>query len=401
MQQIIIIGAGFAGMYAAIAAAKLRHDQGVSPDALRIAVVSPEPHLVIRPRLYEQKPETMAAPLTDLFDALDIDYIQGRAETIDTAANMVTVVDAGGKASTHAYDRLVLAAGSDLFRPAIPGIEHAFSTSQLDEAVALDRHLHALASRPSTPARNTVVVGGAGFTGIEVATEMPARLRAILGEDADIRVVIVDRSASVAPEMGAEPRPYIEETLGRLGVESKLGAGVGSLDGKGVTLGDGEYIESDTVIWAAGMRASPLTAQIPAERDPLGRIIGEADLRVPGIANVFATGDTVKAATDADGHFSLMSCQHAIRLGSFAGYNAAADLLDLATKPYDQPSYVTCLDLGTDIAIFTRGWTPKVEITGADAKKVKQEINTVWIYPPKADKETAFAAAENFRTIDF
>ena len=183
------------------------------------------------------KPETMAAPLTDLFDALDIDYIQGRAETIDTAANMVTVVDAGGKASTHAYDRLVLAAGSDLFRPAIPGIEHAFSTSQLDEAVALDRHLHALASRPSTPARNTVVVGGAGFTGIEVATEMPARLRAILGEDADIRVVIVDRSASVAPEMGAEPRPYIEETLGRLGVESKLGAGVGSLDGKGVTLG--------------------------------------------------------------------------------------------------------------------------------------------------------------------
>ncbi|MGN6124756.1 MAG: FAD-dependent oxidoreductase, partial [Sphingomonas oligoaromativorans] len=161
------------------------------------------------------------------------------------------------------------------------------------------------------------------------------------------------------------------------------------------------YIESDTVIWAAGMRASPLTAQIPAERDPLGRIIGEADLRVPGIANVFATGDTVKAATDADGHFSLMSCQHAIRLGSFAGYNAAADLLGLATKPYDQPSYVTCLDLGTDIAIFTRGWTPKVEITGADAKKVKQEINTVWIYPPKADKETAFAAAENFRTIDF
>lgn len=214
-------------------------------------------------------------------------------------------------------------------------------------------------------------------------------------------MVIVDRSASVAPEMGAAPRPYIEETLKNLGVESKLGAGIASLDGKGVTLADGEYIESDTVIWSAGMRASPLTAQIPAERDALGRIIGEADLRVPGVSNVFATGDTVKAATDADGHFSLLSCQHANRLGSFAGHNAAADLLGLETKPYNQPSYVTCLDLGADIAIFTRGWHAEVEVTGFDAKKIKQEINTVWIYPPKADKETAFAAAESARTTDF
>ena len=65
--RLVIIGAGFAGMYAAISAARLRHLQGVSPDDLEIALISPEPFLVIRPRLYEPKPETMKAPLTELF----------------------------------------------------------------------------------------------------------------------------------------------------------------------------------------------------------------------------------------------------------------------------------------------------------------------------------------------
>ena len=100
-------------------------------------------------------------------------------------------------------------------------------------------------------------------------------------------------------------------------------------------------------------------ARLLAERDNLGRIIVDPDLRVPGCPRVFATGDTAKAATDNDGHFSLMSCQHARRLGAFAGHNAAADLLGEPVLPYDQPSYVVCLDLGPDTAIFTRGWSPR------------------------------------------
>ncbi len=97
--------------------------------------------------------------------------------------------------ATIAYDRLVLAAGSDSFTPPIPGLaEFAFAATQLTEAVAPDRHWHALAQKPASKARNTVVVGGAGFTGLEV-----------LGENADIRVIIVDRSEHVAPAMGTDP----------------------------------------------------------------------------------------------------------------------------------------------------------------------------------------------------
>jgi NADH:quinone reductase (non-electrogenic) len=71
MQRLLIIGAGFAGMHAALSAARLRDLEGVSPEALEIAMISPEPFLVIRPRLYEANPETMKAALTELFDAAD------------------------------------------------------------------------------------------------------------------------------------------------------------------------------------------------------------------------------------------------------------------------------------------------------------------------------------------
>ena len=114
---------------------------------------------------------------------------------------------------------------------------------------------------------------------------------------------------------------------------------------------------------------------------------------MPNVPSVYASGDAAKAASDDLGNYALMSCQHATRMGAFAGNNAAADLLRLAPTPYHQRGYVTCLDLGGAGALVTRGWDRKVELVGADAKKLKQEINTVWIYPPTADRKAALASA--------
>lgn len=393
--RIVIIGAGFAGMYAALSAARLRDIQGVSPEKLEIALVAPEPTLVVRPRLYEPKPETLTAPLQDVLKAIDVVYVQGHAEAIDTKSGVVEIAARQGARKKLSYDRLVVATGSRLFRPNVPGLaEHGFSVDQLDDAIALDRHLHKLSSRPASKARNTVVVAGGGFTGIEAATEVPSRLREILGKDAQVRVVIVDRNEAIAPDMGAGPRPVIQDALRKLGVETRLGVGVASLDKSGVTLSSGEHIECETVIWAAGMRAAPLTAQIPAERDQFGRLLVDRDLRVPSVDGVFATGDAARAACDDIGNYALMSCQHATRMGAFAGNNAAAELLGVPTRPYHQKAYVTCLDLGEAGALFTRGWERTVEMVGDVAKKTKQEINTVWIYPPKAERAAALASAD-------
>jgi NADH:quinone reductase (non-electrogenic) len=401
MQRLLIIGAGFAGMHAALSAARLRHLQGVSPAELEIALISPEPFLVIRPRLYEANPETMKAPLLELFQVTDVRYVQGSVERIDTEASTVTYAGLDRQRNTLEFDRLVLATGSLGFRPNIPGLaKYAFGVEVLDEAVRLDGHLKALAKRPASKARDTVVVVGGGFTGIETATEMPERLRAILGRDAGIRVVIVERSEVIGQQIGANPRPEIVKAIEAVGVETILGVGVTKIDEIGVTLSNGERIESETVIWTAGMRSTPLTEQIGAPRDNLGRLLVDRDLRVPGVPNVFAAGDAAKAVSDELGNIAPMSCQFAKRLGAFAGNNAAADLLGVPTEPYHQPVYAVCLDLGAAGAIVARGWDSQLALTGEQAKAVKREVNTVWIYPPRAIREEVFAASEPKRVLD-
>ena len=126
----------------------------------------------------------------------------------------------------------------------------------------------------------------------------------------------------------------------------------------------------------------------------------DRDLRVPGAPGVFATGDAARAACDDNGNHALMSCQHATRMGAFAGNNAAAELLGVPTRPYHQEGYVTCLDLGEAGALFTVGWDRKVEMVGDVAKKTKREINTVWIYPPRPDRAAALASADPERVTD-
>lgn len=161
MRRILIVGAGFAGMYAALSAARLRDEQGVSPDTLEIVIVAPEPQLVIRPRLYERAPETMVAPPAELFDAIDVRYEQGQVDVISSDKQSAEIVGPNEMRRALSYDRLVLVAGSQGFKPDIPGLaEYGFSVNRLDDAIALDHHLNALTNRPSSPARDTVVVAG-------------------------------------------------------------------------------------------------------------------------------------------------------------------------------------------------------------------------------------------------
>ena len=397
-KRVLIVGAGFAGMWSALSAARLLDAQGRGDVA--ITLVAPDPHLHVRPRLYEEGPANFRAPLTDIFDAVGVTFVQGTVERIHVDSRTVDVIGADQQALTLAYDRLVLATGSRLFRPAIPGlVEHAFSVDQTDEAVELETHIHNLASQPDTPARHTVVVAGGGFTGIETAAEMPARLRAVLGEDTPVQVIIVERADAIGPDLGPGPRPVIEEALRELGVTWRLGAAVASVDANGVTTADGERIASRTVIWTAGLRASSLTEQIPSRRDASGRLYVDRHLAVEGVAGVYATGDVARAATDDEGNHTMMSCQHAMNLGRSAGHNAAADLLGLPAIPYSQPKYVTCLDLGPWGAVYTEGWEREVKMQGKDAKQLKHQINSEWIYPPRADRAEAFAAADPLRIV--
>lgn len=398
MQTILVVGTGFAGMWSALSAMRLIDQNGErKATGIRVVVVSPEPTCVIRPRLYESDAGEMRASLDELFRVTGIQFVPGKVDTINPAQKNVSVIEPAGTRALLDYDRLILAAGSQLKRPNIPGLsQHAFSIDQRDEAAQLEAHLHSLALQPSYPARNTVVVAGGGFTGIEIAAELPARLRSIFGPNEDVRVVVVEQAADIGPELGLGPRSVILKALTSLGVECKLGAAVAAVDGTGVVTSRDERIDSQTVIWTGGMQASALTQQIPGERDLFGRLQVDSSLRVLSspVRDILAAGDTALAATDDQGNHALMSCQHAMPLGRFAGYNAAADLLAIAPKPYAQPSYGTCLDLGPWGAVITSGWDRQVQLTGSVAKAVKTNINQAVIYPPKADRAEAYAAAD-------
>ncbi|MFI7222818.1 NAD(P)/FAD-dependent oxidoreductase [Nonomuraea angiospora] len=408
MAHVVIIGGGFAGVWSAAGAALARETasaQGAAPAGgatagaadLRITLISPNEHLVLRPRLYEPEPDLAKVELGRILGPIGVEHLRASVVTIDTGRRVVVtdgpeighdrrVVTAGGPESGHdrrvvvaggrevGYDRLVLAAGSRLVRPeGLPGAGRLFDIDTLDGARRLAEHL-----RDREDYRAVVV--GAGFVGLEAATELAARGR----------VLLVDRAQVVGDQLGPGPRAEIEAALDRLGVERRLGTTVTEVGDGYAVLSDGTRVEADAVVWSVGMRASELTRQISDDLDHLGRVPVDRHLRA--LPEVFAAGDTAAAAFDAE-HTVMQACQHATPLGKVAGYNAAADLLGVPPRDFTPGPYVTCLDLGGAGGIFTRGWDRRVLASGAAGKEIKQRINQR-IHPPVDDDAKILAAAD-------
>ncbi|KAI8211391.1 NADH dehydrogenase-like protein [Colletotrichum sp. SAR 10_86] len=388
--SVVIIGAGFAGVWSALSATRLINLRNKT-DEVKVVVIAPEPTLVIRPRLYERNAASMSHPLKTLFQSAGIDFVQGTAESIDGIRQSVQVHAPTGKDITVKYSQLIIATGSLLNKPrSVTGLEqHAFDIDTLDAAARLERHLESLASYQQSAARDTIVICGAGFTGIELATELPKRL----GHIEKPRIVLMDSAKEVGPELGPGPRPVILKALEELHVEIKLGFAVSTVDEEGVTLASGERIATKTAVWTAGMRASPLAQQIAGPKDSLGRLHVDMYLQTSTNKNIFATGDAAYAIADPSGHHALMSCQHALQLGRVSGHNAAAALLGEPMMEYSQAAYNCCLDLGLWGAVIGEGWERKVKFHGDPAKRVKMYINQTLIYPPVDAKEALAVAS--------
>jgi NADH:ubiquinone reductase (H+-translocating) len=395
MATILIAGGGFAGVWSAAAAARVRQRHGSD---VSITLVAPGDDLVIRPRLYEPDPARMRAPLARILEPIGVRHLAATVTGLDHARRRVAVVHRSGEVAELSYERLVLATGSSVVRPDLPGAEHLHDVDTIEAATALDAWIRGLPDRLPLPGQYTVVVVGAGFTGLEVATELVPRLHAVAdahGAADEVRVVLVERADVVGPDLGPRPRPQILRALDELGVERRLGVTPQSVDSSGVTLSDGSKVAARTVVWTAGMRASSLTTALPGGRDRLGRLAVDPYLEVVGAPGVYAAGDTAAAAMDSSGgHDVMQSCQHAGPLGKYAGHNVAADLIGLRRVPFEAPPYVTCLDLGPAGAVFTTGFERTVRLTGEDAKRRKRYINQEWIYPPADD------AAELLRRAD-
>jgi NADH:ubiquinone reductase (H+-translocating) len=395
MQRIVVLGAGFAGLWSAIAAARALDERGLGRDRVEVTLVNATPWHSIRVRNYEADLSGTRVPLADVLDPIGVRWVVADVTGVNVGKRTVACV-AAGQTFELAYDRLVFCLGSRLARPPIPGLEeHAFDVDTYEAAMRLGAHLAHLASEPPSAARDTVVVVGGGLTGIEVATEMPGRLAAVLGADpqARPRVILADRATAIGSDMGDSARPVIAEALTALNVETRPGVTVAAVDAGGATLATGERIEAKTVVWCAGMQASPLTAAFPVTRDRLGRLPVTPNLKISGLSAEFAAGDAAWFAIDG-AHSCVMSCQHGRPMGRFAGHNAVYDLLGEPMLPLSIPWYTTILDLGPWGAVYTEGWEREVVAQRAAAKRTKETINRQRIYPPRSrDRKEILAAA--------
>lgn len=393
MKRVVVLGAGFAGLIAAVGAARKLAELKMGKEDISVTIVNRDAWHSIRVRNYESDLSNVRVPLADVFEPIGVELIVGEVVGLDCERHAIRCrVDSG--AVTLTYDRLVFALGSELVRPSIPGLlRYGFDVDTYDAAVKLGTHLVALPTRPDHPGRFTALVVGGGLTGVEVATELAARMRGLAGS-APARVILADHAPRIGSNMGDGACAVIAEALAALAVETRTGLTLTSVDSRGARLSSGEDIAAETVVWCAGMRANPLAARLPGEHDRFGRVAVNRFLKVMGAVDVYAAGDVAAALVEGT-HPSVMSCQHARPMGRIAGHNAVCDLVGAAPIPLEIAYYVTILDLGGWGAVYTEGWDRRVAVTGAAAKETKRLINCQRIYPPRSRDPAEILAAAN------
>jgi len=368
MRELIIAGGGFAGLWAAMSAAAERHRLAKSGGELAIRLISDRPDMVVRPRLYEGAKAEICVSLLPILEVIGVDFEISHVDRIDAAAHRVSLE--GPDAGERTYDRLVVATGSRLRPLPVTGADqYGFDADTFEAAARLDARLATLPSAPG------VAVVGAGFTGLEIVTELRDRL----GPEA--RLMLLDQAPVPGHELGPNLQPVLRDALAVSEVETHLGVTIVEIDARGIVLASGSRLDADMVVITTGLEASPLVNDLAGRRDGAGRVFVDQCLRLPDQPHVFLAGDTARALTDGT-HMTLMCCQHALQLGRYEGANALRDMLGEPLSPYRQERYVTCLDLGPAGAVFTTGWDREVQKTGKEAKTVKQQIMRERIYPP-------------------
>jgi NADH dehydrogenase len=296
--HVVIVGSGFGGLAAA---------QALEGADVRVTLIDRRNHHLFQPLLYQ----VATASLSTSEIAWPVRHILRHRRDVTTLLATVTGVDVAGKAvlledgTRVAYDSLILATGArhayfghDQWEQFAPGLK------TLEDATTIRRKLllaFEAAERETDPEKRrallTFVLIGAGPTGVEMAGAIIELARVTLkGEFRSIRpdearVVLIEGGQRVLGNFKPDLSDYTLKALRDLGVEVELGAAVTAIDADGVVYG-GKRLDAATIIWAAGVQASPAAKWLGVEPDRAGRVKVEADLTVPGHPEIFVIGDT-------------------------------------------------------------------------------------------------------------
>ena len=302
-RHVVIIGSGFGGLNAA---------QSLDDPAVRVTLVDRRNHHLFQPLLYQVataalNPSSIAYPIRRIFrHQANVSVILADARAVDTARKCVVLAD-----GELAYDELIVATGAthsyfgkDQWAPFAPGLK------SIEDALDMRRRIFTAfeaAEREQDPARRaawlTFVVIGGGPTGVELAGALAEISRQTLGSDfrnidpRSARILLIEGHDRVLPPMPPDLSIAAREQLEALGVEVHTKSVVTGIDAEGVSVGE-LRIPARTVLWGAGVAASPLGRTLGVPTDRAGRVVVQPDLSIPGHPEVFVIGDLAAFTQD-------------------------------------------------------------------------------------------------------
>jgi NADH:ubiquinone reductase (H+-translocating) len=359
--HVIIVGGGFGGLYAARALARAPVD---------VTLLDRRNHHVFQPLLYQVataalSPGDIASPIRWILRRqANVDVLLADVRRVDPSGRKVLLADGG----EMTYDYLILAPGAthayfghDEWRAAAPGLK------TLEDALDIRRRVllaFERAERERDPARRrallTFVVIGGGPTGVELAGALAEISRQSLARDfrhfdpGSARIVLLEGGPSL---LGGFPEPLRaagRSDLERLGVEVRTGSAVTGLSAGRVESAAGT-IEAATILWAAGVAASPLGATLGAAMDRAGRVAVQADLTIPGHPDLFVIGD-LASISGADGRPLPGVAQVAIQTGKHAAANIRRAIDGEPLRPFVYRNLGNMATIGRASAIADFGW---------------------------------------------
>ena len=358
--RVVIIGGGFGGLFAARALRRV---------PVHVTLVDRRNHHVFQPLLYQVasaalSPGDIASPIRWILRRQpNVEVVLAEVRSIDTSANRLQLSD-----GTLAYDYLIAAPGSthayfghDEWQHIAPGLK------TLEDALEIRRRVlmaFERAEREPDPAKQrsllTFVVVGGGPTGVELAGAFAEIAHHSLTRDFrhfdphSSRILLLEAGPSVLATFPESLHEAARKDLERLGVEVRTGRPVTSVTEEAVRVGD-ETIEAATVLWAAGVAASPLGATLGVPLDRAGRVFVQPDLTIPGHRNVFVIGD-LASLNGPKGKPLPGVAQVAIQMGKHAAANIGRALAQQPYAPFVYHDLGNMATIGRASAVADFGW---------------------------------------------
>jgi NADH dehydrogenase len=314
----LILGGGFAGSYVA----RLLGKRGAT-------IVSRENFMLYTPLLPEAasgtlEPRHVVVPLRLMCRHAEL--LLGRAVALDTEARLVEVEREDGPAQVH-YDNLVLALGAVARTLPIPGLaEHGLGFKSLADAIYLRNHVlrqlelaDASLSPEDAKRHLSFVFVGAGYAGVEALAELSDLLRDTVRYYPRLRRlrqrwVLVDAAPKILPEIPTRLGDYAARELWKRGVDIRVSTTLESVEEHAVTLSDGSRLDTETLVWTAGVKANPLLGRFGLPLDERGRVVVDSTFKVGGLKRIWALGDGARVPNLATpDHPDPPTCQHALR----------------------------------------------------------------------------------------